>query len=50
MSKAEVIFPPPRPSPSLLGTDDGSNLNYDLLHTWSKRTVESMEDRLKVKY
>lgn len=47
MSKAEVIFPPPRPSPSLLGTDDGSNLNYDLLHTWSKRTVESMEDRLK---
>ena len=43
-----VLFPPPRPSPSLIGIEeDGTGFNYDVLHSWAKRIVEPMEKRLK---
>lgn len=46
-----VIFPPPQPSPTLTegDADNGQALDYGLVRTWAKMTVEPMEMRLEVK-
>lgn len=43
-----VVFPPPRPSPSLTGDEtDGDTLDYNSIRAWASMTVEPMEKRLE---